>query len=308
MKELIIIGAGPAGLSAAVYASRYKLDYMVIGKESGGRINETHKVENYLGYLSLSGLELGQKFREHALALGAEILIDAVEKIGKTENGFEIRTFSGKTYKALNILFALGTEYRKLQISGEKEFRGKGVCYCATCDAPFFRGKKVAVVGGGNSAASAAILLAQYAAKVMLFYRGTELKANPAYLEQLKATENIEIVCCTNLKEIKGDAKVQSIVLDNSYQGSNEVATDGVFIEIGHDPSVDLLIPLGVNINEAHYVITNADQSTNVKGIYAAGDITTNSNGFRQVITAAAEGAIAILSIYERVKEQRRIK
>lgn len=302
--DLIIIGAGPAGLSAAVYSSRYKVNFLVIGMEMGGRANETHKVENFLGFPSVNGFELGQKFIEHAKALGSQIVQSLVKEIKKNEQGFEVVT-DKETFQAKNILLSLGSEYRRLSIPGENEFKGKGISYCATCDGPFFKNKKVAVVGGGNSAASAALLLSEYAEKVTIFYRGEELKCFPAYLDQLVRNDKITIACCTNLKEIKGDIVVKSIAIDKPLDGKTEVETDGVFIEIGSEPSTDLIIPLGIKLNERHFIMTNPDQSTNVTGVYAAGDLTTNSNGFRQIITAAAEGAIAALSIYERIKAQK---
>lgn len=304
MHDLIIIGAGPAGLSAAIYCSRYKLDFIVIGGELGGRTNETHLIENYPGIPSIKGFELGQRFTEHARSLGATIVQELVKEIKKTEEGFSVVT-DNNTYSAKNVLFALGSEYRKLNIAGEKEFRGKGVSYCATCDGPFFRNKRVVVVGGGNSAAGAALMLSDYASEVLIFYRGQELKFLPTYLDQIKKNSKIKISCCTNLKEIKGENVVKSVVLDVPFEGQQEVPVDGVFIEVGSEPSVEMLIPLGIEMNEKHFILTNPDQSTNVPGFFAAGDVTTNSNGFRQIITAASEGAIAALSIYEKVKAER---
>lgn len=301
MRDLVIIGTGPAGLCAAIYASRYKMDFVVIGKEIGGQVNENHLIENYPGFSSISGLELGQKFFQHAKSLGAEIVSETVVGIEKDRDKFVIRTDQG-IHEAKNIIFALGSQYRRLNIPGEDEFKGKGVSYCATCDAPFFKNKKVIVVGGGNSAASAALLLSEHASRVLLFYRGTELRCDPAYLDKMKKISKIEISCCINVKEIKGKDFVQLVALDHPYEGKNEVETQGVFIEIGSDPSVDLLIPLAVEINKRHFIVTKQDQSTNIEGIYAAGDVTTNSNGFRQIVTAAAEGAVAAESVFEKIK------
>lgn len=300
-KDLVIIGTGPAGLSAAIYASRYKIDFIAIGKEIGGRVNETHLIENYPGFASISGFELGQKMAQHARSLGAEIAQQIVNEVKRDGETFLV-TIGQEIYKARNLIFALGSEYRRLKIPGEEEFRGKGVSYCATCDGPFFRGKRVAVVGGGNSAASAAMLLSEYASQVIIFYRGADLKIFPSQLEQLKKNEKVVIKCCANLKEIKGDQVVRSLVLDVPFEDSTEVAMDGVFIEIGSEPSAELLMPLGVELDERQFIKTKPDQSTNVKGVFAAGDLTTNSNGFRQIVTAASEGAIAALSVYERIK------
>ena len=177
--DLIIIGAGPAGLAASIYASRYKIDHLVIGKEPGGQAVEAHNIENWPGTPSISGFELTQKMREHAEKLGGKIIMDSVSNIAKEREIFSITTHTGQ-YQAKNIILALGMEYRKLSIPGEEEFKGKGVSYCPTCDAAFFQDKTVAVAGGGNSAASAAQLLSEYASKVYIIYRGEKLKVDPA--------------------------------------------------------------------------------------------------------------------------------
>lgn len=299
--DLIIIGGGPAGLTASIYASRYKLKHMVFSKESGGQLNEIHKIENYPGYASISGFELAQKMVEQARGLGGEIKTEAIAKIEKRGNLFKVGT-SENMYVAKNILLTVGTEYRKMNIPGEKEFKGKGVSYCATCDAAFFKDKIVCVVGGANSAAMAALLLAEYAGKIFLVYRGAQLRCDPVYLEKIKANGKITIIYKTNLAEIKGIEKVGQMILDKEYEGNNSLDTDGVFIEIGSEPGVELAQELGVMTDEKSFIKVNLDQSTNIPGIYAAGDVTTGSNGMRQVITAAAEGAIAAGSIYKRVQ------
>jgi thioredoxin reductase (NADPH) len=299
--DLIIIGGGPAGLTASIYASRYKLKHMVFSKESGGQLNEIHKIENYPGYASISGFELAQKMVEQARGLGGEIKTEAIAKIEKRGNLFKVGT-SENMYVAKNILLTVGTEYRKMNIPGEKEFKGKGVSYCATCDAAFFKDKIVCVVGGANSAAMAALLLAEYAGKIFLVYRGAQLRCDPVYLEKIKANGKITIIYKTNLAEIKGIEKVGQVILDKEYEGNNSLDTDGVFIEIGSEPGVELAQELGVMTDEKSFIKVNLDQSTNIPDIYAAGDVTTGSNGMRQVITAAAEGAIAAGSIYKRVQ------
>lgn len=304
MRDLVIIGSGPAGLSAAIYASRYKLDFVVLGKEAGGQVNENHLIENYPGFSSISGFDLGQKFLQHAQNLGGEILSETVTGIEKKDGSFLIQTDKGE-HKAKNIIFALGSQYRRLQIPGEERFKGKGVSYCATCDGPFFKNKNVVVVGGGNSAASAAILLSQHAKQVTLFYRGPQLKCDPSYCDKMEMAGNVKIGCCINVVEIKGDDSVASVLLDNAFEGKEELETQGVFIEIGSEPSVDMLIPMGIELDEKHFIITKSDQSTNIEGVYAAGDVTTGSNGFRQIVTAASEGAVAALSVFERIKEEK---
>jgi thioredoxin reductase (NADPH) len=299
--DLIIIGGGPAGLTASIYASRYKLRHLIFSKEPGGQLNEIHKIENYPGYVSISGYDLAQKMIEQTKTLGGEIKMESIAKIEKKDDFFEVST-STENYLAKNILLTVGTEYRKMNISGEKELKGKGVSYCATCDAAFFTDKKVCVVGGANSAAMAALLLAEYAAKIYVIYRGAELRCDPVYLEKIKANEKITVIYETNISEIKGTDKVEEIILDREYDSSASLSVDGVFIEIGSEPGVELVRELGVETDEKSFIKINADQSTNIPGVYAAGDVTTGSNGMRQVITAAAEGAIAAGSIYKRIQ------
>lgn len=299
--DLIIIGSGPAGMAASIYASRYKVNHLVIGKEPGGQAIEAHKIENWPGTISVSGFELMQKMREHAEKLGGEIIMDSVSGIAKEGDMFAITTHA-EQYKAKNLILALGMDYKKLNIPGEEEFKGKGVSYCPTCDAAFFRDKIVAVAGGGNSAASAAQLLSEYASRVYIIYRGDKLKIDPSYLENFAKNEKIKIIYNTNIKEIRGDKAVEKIVLDKKYNEKDELEVQGVFIEIGSEPGVELPRQLGVKVDEQGFIIVNSDQSTNISGIYAAGDATTGSNKMRQVLTAAAEGAIAAASAYKKLQ------
>lgn len=302
-KDLVILGAGPAGLSASIYASRYKIEHLVLGSEIGGYLNEIHKVENYPGFSSITGLDLAKNMREHCQAFDGQIIQTGVKAVQKKGEIFEIIT-NKETFVAKNIIYAIGTSAQKLNIPGEKELVGRGVSYCATCDGPFFKNKIVSVVGGGNAAIVAVMILAEYAQKVRLFYRGdrSKLSAAPIYIEQAEKMPNVEIVCCTNLKEIRGENKVASILLDNPHQGSTEVLTDGVFIEIGSVPNVALIKDLGVELDPRGFIKVNPDQSTNVPGFFASGDITTNSNGFRQIITACAEGAVAVSGVFAKLR------
>lgn len=299
--DLIIIGAGPAGLAASIYASRYKINHLAIGKEPGGQANEAHKIENWPGTFSISGLELTQKMCQHAEKLGARIFMDSVSNIARDGDAWNITTHTDQ-YKAKYIILALGMEYKKLQIPGETEFKGRGVSYCPTCDAQFFKDKVVAVIGGGNSAGSAALLLAEYASKIYLIYRGEKLKVDPAYEEKISKNEKIEVIYNTNIREIKGEKSVEKIILDKKFNGSDELAVQGVFIEIGSEPGVELTKQLSVNVDEQGFIIVNPDQSTNVEGVYAAGDATTGSNKTRQILTAAAEGAVAAGSVYRKLQ------
>ena len=297
-KDLIITGAGPAGLTAAIYAARYKLDFLVFSKQFGGMITESDRVENWPGEKSITGLDLMNKLKEHSISLGAKIIEESVEKVEKKGSRFRINN----NYESKIILIAQGTEKRRLNVKGEKEYTGKGVSYCSTCDAAFFRNKKVCVVGGNNSAAIAAFLLSEYADKVYIVYRREKIRAEPIWVERIKESNKITIINNTNISKIKGDNFVSSVELDDTFNNSNELNVDGVFVEIGSKPNTKIATQLGVKL-ENGYIKTDSEQKTNIEGVYAAGDITTNSNKFEQVVTAAAEGAIAVNAIYEELKK-----
>ena len=300
--DLIIIGAGPAGLSASIYASRYKLNHLLLGATIGGQVNEIGQLENWPGDISVSGFDLLSRFVEHCKSLGINPQNESVVSVKKNaENIFEVET--GKNvHKTHAVIMAMGTDYRKLNIPGEKELTGKGVSYCATCDAMFFRDKVVSVIGGGNSAVTAALGLSDFASKVYLIYRGDRFPAEPIWLDKLAANSKIEPIKSTCVIEIKGEQKVERVILDKAYNDKTYLETDGVFVEIGSDPGVELARQLGVEIDEQNYIKVNADMSTNISGIFAAGDITTGSNKFRQIITASAEGAVAASGVYKMLK------
>lgn len=298
--DLIIIGAGPAGLGASIYASRYKLKNVVIGSEIGGQVVEATEIENYAGFDSISGRDLMQKFQKQTENLGAKIVQAEAGDIKKTEDEFEVSVENGEKYRAKNIILALGMNPRKMNIPGEKEFIGKGVSYCATCDAMFFTNKDVAVIGGGDSAATAAIHLSDFANKIYLIHRGN-IRFKPALAEQIKQSSKIEIIDSTGIKEIKGNQAVESVIYE-SKSGEKEILAQGIFVEIGSVPKVAIAKNLGVEMDEQEYIIVDQAQKTNVENVYAAGDVTTGSNKFRQIITAVAEGAIAAGSVYKKIK------
>jgi thioredoxin reductase (NADPH) len=300
--DLIIVGSGVAGLTASVYASRYRLDHLIFGVETGGQMNEIHSIENWPGIVSISGRDLMQNLVQQVNNFGIEIRNDSISAIGKkTDDLFEVETSRGK-YQARTVIMAMGTSYKKMNIPGEKELTGKGVSYCATCDAMFFRNKVISVIGGGNSAAVAAITLSDFAEKVYLIYRGERLPAEPIWVEKIAANPKIEVITGTNIIEIKGEAKVEKIILDKPYNDKTFLAVDGVFIEIGSEPGIELIRKLEIETDEQNFIKVGKDQCTNVPGIFAAGDITTGSNKFRQLITASAEGALAANSAYKKVK------
>lgn len=301
--DLIIIGAGPAGLTASIYASRYKLKNLVLGKIFGGTITLAHKVENYPGFEEISGFELGQKMVNQARKLGAEILQEEVEKIEKDNNLFKVLTIGGKEFQTKTVVIAAGTQRRKLEVPGEEEYLGKGVSYCTSCDAPFYKDKIVALIGGSNAAVGGAVHTAEFAKKVFIIYRKNELRADPAWVAQASANPKIEVIYNTNVTEILGDGtRVVGVKLDNPYQGKEILPLDGVFVEIGGIPAGEFLNSLGVEKDENGLVKVNQNMETNIPGVFAAGDVTTHSLVMSQVIVACADGAIAAQSAYKYLK------
>jgi thioredoxin reductase (NADPH) len=300
--DLIIVGAGPAGLSASIYASRYKLEHLVFGSPASGQASEIHSLENYPGFISISGRDFLSRLVSQAENFGTKPVNEAVSCIKKEKEFFLVET-SGKKYLSQSVILAMGAEYRKINIPGEKEFTGRGVSYCATCDAAFFKNKIVVVIGGGNSAAVTALELTPHAAKVYVIFRKEKMTAEPYWIEKMVDQEKIELVGETNVLEIQGDGKVEKVILDKPTKDDKTFfKTDGVFVEIGSDPGVRLAENLGVALDAFRYIIVGADMSTNIPGLFAAGDITTGSNKFRQVLTAASEGAIAANGVYKFLK------
>ncbi len=304
MEDLIILGSGPAGMTSAIYAHRYNLTFTLIGDIPGGMMVYPEEITNFPSYRSINGIELIENFKQHLVSLGIKPVEHEVSRIVKHENHFEVFTKNGKEFEGKNILIALGTSKRKLNIPGEEKFLGKGVHYCATCDAIFYANKKVAVVGGSDSATLAAELLAEKSEHVYLIVRGTEIKGSQDRVDLLKQKSNVSILMENEIKEIIGENKVEKIVLKNEFEGINELILDGIFVEIGGVPNVSLFADLGIDVNEAGYIIVDQNQKTNIPNIYAAGDITNTHLGFKQIITACSEGAIAIYNIYQNSKKK----
>ena len=297
--ELGIIGAGPAGYSAAIYAVRAGIKTLVLDKGFGGGLASiSPNIENYAGFESISGMDLAEKMKKHASKYTKINLNEEVEDIVKKDDGFEIKT-NKKKYKLKAIIICTGTEYRKLNAPGEKELVGKGVSYCATCDGFFFKDKIVAVVGGGNSALIEAIYLKQIGCReVYVIHRRDQLRAEKAYVNEA-IKKGVKIIYNTHVEEIKGKNRVDFLeVHDVKTNKKSKINLDGVFISIGEEPQNKLAKKLGVKLDEKGFIIVDKQMRTNIKGLYAAGDIT---GGLRQVVTAAAEGAIAALSSTEAV-------
>jgi thioredoxin reductase (NADPH) len=303
--DLIIIGAGPAGLTASIYASRYGVDHLVVGSVLGGQISETHEIDNYPGMENMNGFEFSQKWGHHVEKYGIGLITKRVKQIKKAEKSqnFEITIEDEDVYNSRTVLLATGAKRRKLHILGEDKFIGKGVSYCATCDGFFYRGKTVAVIGGSDSATTAAIYLAGISQKVFLVYRKSNLRCEPYWEKIIKETKNIEVIFETNVLEVVGKEKIEKVILDKEYGVQKELKIDGLFIEAGSDPDISYALDLGVALDGGGYVKIGKDSSTSVPGVWAAGDLTDGSDKFRQVITAASEGAIAARSIFNWLKK-----
>lgn len=301
--DLIIIGSGPAGLTASIYASRYAIDNLVIGKVIGGMAAEAVKIENWTGIKSISGAEWAKQAKDHAESLGGIILSGEAVSIRKNLEIFKTKTLSGENFNSRAILIASGTIKKKLKAEGEEKFLGKGIAYCAACDGLFFRDQVVAVVGGGDAALTAALYLADIARNVFVIARGPALRAEEIWQKQIAKNSKIEIIFNNAIEEFCGDQKLEKIKLKNARKGSKELQVGGVFIEIGTDPVDGIIKELNIEKDEWGYIKISPDGSTNVEGIWAAGDITTGSNKFRQMITACAGGAIAANSIHKFLKK-----
>jgi thioredoxin reductase (NADPH) len=305
--DLIIVGAGPAGLTASIYASRYKLKNLVVGKQLGGELVLAHKIENYPGFASISGPQLCQMIGQQVERLGEPILLEDVGRIQKQEKLFTVETVAGQNFQAQTVIVATGSERRHLGVPGEKELMGKGVSYCTTCDAPFYKDKRVSVVGGSDSAVTGAIHAAEFADKVYLVYRGDQLRAEPIWLDDLKKLEasgKVMVVYKTNVTEIVASPQgtVAGVKLDKPFEDKNELPVDGLFIEIGGVPGTSLVKPLGVELTEIGHVKVSETMTTNIDGLYCAGDMVDKSLVMQQAVTAMAQGAIAAGSAYKYMK------
>ncbi|WP_026488923.1 thioredoxin-disulfide reductase [Butyrivibrio sp. XBB1001] len=305
MYDLIIVGSGPAGLSAAVYAKRAGLKMIIIEKNpvSGGQIIDTYEVDNYLGIPGVNGFDLGMKFREHADKLGAEFVDATVSAIEVVEAGsdtkapvYKVVTDNGE-FESNTVILATGAHHSKLEISGEEEFIGKGVSYCATCDGAFYRGKVTAVNGGGDVAVEDAIFLSRFCSKVYLIHRRDELRATKILQEELFGLENVEVIWDSVVKEIKGEDKVNQLVIENvKTKEVSNVDVDGIFVAIGIRPSTDLVDGL-VELDGQGYVVAGEDGATSVPGIFVAGD--SRKKRLRQIVTAVADGANAVTAVQD---------
>ncbi|MFH0905612.1 MAG: FAD-dependent oxidoreductase [bacterium] len=292
--DLVIIGAGAAGLTAALYAVRRKLSTLVVSKDLGGQTAATLDIENYPGVESSTGPDLMQKFASQAKKFGAEIQLDSIKDIQPTADGFNVQAESGKNYYARAVILAFGKSPRLLDVPGEAQFRNRGVVYCATCDAPLFKGKIVAVVGGGNAALDAMLLLEKIAGKVYLIHRRDSFRAEEVLIERAKQSDKIEFVLNAAIKEIKGDQFVTDVIVETPA-GERKLGVEGVFVEIGQEVPSGFVKKL-VEVNGAGEIVIDELNQTSRLGVFAAGDATTVA--FKQTIISAGEGAKAALSVY----------
>lgn len=296
--DIAIIGSGPAGLSAAVYALRAELKTVVFERDSmsGGQVLNTDEVDNYLGLPGINGFDLGTKFREHAEQTGMQTISAQVMRIEEQEGIWTVVTDEGE-YKTKTVLLATGTRHRKLEIPGEERLSGKGVSYCATCDGAFFRNKEVAVIGGGDVAVEDALYLSRLCKKVYVVHRREEFRAAPSLVRRMKEAENIELILKFVPEEISGEGVVEGLTIkEREEEKRMTLAVSGVFVAIGTVPESEIYKGI-VPMDEAGYVLAGEDGKTQIPGIFAAGDIRTKK--FRQIVTAVADGANAVHSIEE---------
>jgi len=299
MYDALIIGLGCAGYTAAIYTARYKLSTFIVGAEEGGLCMTAAEVGNWPGTIDITGPDLMENFKKHALSFDAVThKIARVKSIEKIAGGFQLTFDSGETVQGKTVIFAMGSNKRHLGAPGEKEFSGKGVTYCATCDAFFYKGKDVAVLGGGDAAVEGAAIAAQVAKKVYLIHRRNEFRAEPYWVDKVKTKDNVVFVLERNVVEILGDTKVTALKLDKPFEGQETISLQGVFIEIGAIPATEIPKQIGCEVDEKGFLKVDAAQQTTVPGVFAAGDITNASNYFAQFATAAGEGSIAANSVF----------
>jgi len=300
MYDVIIVGSGPAGMTAGIYAIRREMKTLIIGKEVGGQMVWASEIENYPGFEKINSFELINKFKQQTINFGVEMKDDEVKQIEKTTEGNFLLHTNRETFEAKTVIIAMGLSPRRLAVDGEVEFNGRGVSYCANCDGPFFKNKTVAVIGGGNSALDAAEVLSKIANQVYLIHRNDSFKAFDTLVAEVKARQNIEVILDTEVKKIIGGTKVEKIQIVNSKTSqSREIELDGVFIEVGRLASTDLVADF-VERNDKNQIIVNSKTETKTPGLFAAGDVTDCE--FKQITIAMGQATVAALSAYQYIQ------
>jgi len=297
--DLIIIGGGPAGMTAGIYSARQKMKTLVITKEFGGQM--AHKavdIENFPGFEKISGFELISKFENQLRKKGVEVLDDDVLELKKENNIFIVSTKNGKTIESKTVIIATGSEPKRLEVKGEEEFLGRGVSYCTTCDGPLFNGKEVAIIGGGEAGFEAALFLNNYAKKIYILEYGETVKAGKEIQDKASLIEKISIITSSELKEIKGDGFVSQIVFkDRKTEEEKIIDVQGVFVQAGYEPATSFLKDL-VELNERKEIVVNFETfETKVPGLFAVGDV--NTQKVKQIIVACGQGAVAVINAYK---------
>jgi len=303
MFDTIIIGAGPTGLAAAIYASRRMMKTLVISKNVGGQVMWTSEIENYPGVKSIKGPDLANIMLEQAESFGVEIRSAEANKIEKKDDGsFSITTNKGQ-YEAKTVIIAMGLAPRMLNLPNEKELIGQGISYCANCDGLFFKGKTVAVVGGGNAALDAGAVMSKIASQVYLIYRKSKFRGFEILAARVKEKDNIKVIMDSEIIEILGKERLEKIkVINRVDQSVKELAVDGLFVEIGHEPETDLVADL-VKRDDKGQIIVDLNGKTSLDGVFAAGDVTQSE--FKQIVTGAGQGAVAALSAYKYLQNKK---
>ncbi|MBN2443580.1 MAG: thioredoxin-disulfide reductase [Spirochaetales bacterium] len=302
-RDLIIIGAGAAGLSAAQYGARSNLNVVLIEEmAAGGQAMIIDNLENYPGFNDpVPGYIFSQKMEDQAKKFGAEIISDSVQEIKKENNIFVVKTYSGEI-TASTVIISTGAKHRTLKIPGEKEFAGKGVSYCATCDGPFFKGQKMIVVGGGDAACDESMFLSKLSDKIILVHRRDKFRAQKSLASRVLGNKNIEVRFNTEIKDISGDTSVKRVTLFNNKDERDYIEdVNAVFVFVGSIPQTKLIKDLSVEVDEGGYIKTNNKMETTIRGLFAAGDV--RDTPFRQLIVAASEGAIAAHSASQYIDE-----
>jgi thioredoxin reductase (NADPH) len=300
--DVIIVGAGSAGLSAAIYAVRSGLKTLVLDEKfAGGTISDAPTIVNYPGFVSISGGDLALKMADHARALGANVHDIEVVTSMNLQGENKTVTTTATTYEAKAVIISTGSHYKEIGAKGEKEFRGRGVSYCGVCDGPFFKGKRVLVVGGGNSACITSLYLSGLAQQVTVIHRRGMFRAEESLVNDINTKTNVKIMWNTEIQEIKGDKQVRSATLiDNSTGQTSEVQVDAIFVQVGEAPNSQIAQISGVEVDEHGYIKIDIRQHTNLEGVYAAGDITNHP--VKQVGTAVGQGITAALEAYAYIR------